>query len=104
MRIAQRRKIASPCFHRRKVDRCPQDALLLAGIRDDHAMRIDHHAPARIGKLRFIPHAIHPDHVSLIFNRPRLQQREPVLLPLRRPERDHDEKIRPAFRDRKSVV
>ena len=65
--------------------------LALPGIRDDHAMRIDDHTAPGVEKFRFAPHAIHAHDVSLVFNRPRLEQREPMLLPFHRPQRHHHE-------------
>ena len=88
MRIAQGGKVAPPGVDGFGVERGGEHALLLASIGDDDAVGIDDDGSARVGKLRLVSDAIDADHVGLIFNRPRLQKREPVLLPLHRPECD----------------
>ncbi len=98
MRVAKRGKIATPGPYDLNLKRGGKDAFLAAGIRDDHPVRIDHDTPARIGKLRLFADAINADNVSLILDRASLQEREPMLLPLGRPERDDDKEIRPAAR------
>ena len=77
-------------------------SLFEAGVIDEIGFNIH---PVLLGAVHHLlqplgGHAIHADHASLILDRPSLQQRQPVLLPLHRPQRDDDEKIRAPVRRR----
>jgi len=92
--ILERRKVVAPGSHNFEVDRRGQHAFAFAGIRDDHPMRIYDHASPGIQKAGLHAHAIHADHIGLVFDRPRLQQSQPMLLSFRGPERHDHEEIR----------
>src|SRR5579875_1070612 len=54
------------------------------------AIRVDYYASAVIFELWIVSTTIHPNDVRLIFNSPRLQQRQPMRMPLTRPIGDND--------------
>src|SRR5437588_618719 len=94
LHVLQGRKFRSPGLQGRQIHLGADDSLVGAGIGQNYSVGIDDQAVAIVGETGIGPGTVHTYHVGLVFNRSRLQERDPMLNPLDWPVGNDREELR----------
>src|SRR5437868_7144068 len=98
MHILQRWELATPLSYFAHFYVGGNDAFLFTRVGENFAVGIDDDASAIVLIGRFGSGAVDPNHIGKILDRPRLQERNPMMNALHRPIGNHYQQFRSAAR------